>query len=300
MNNKKFIEQEFYRFIFENSMDAIFLTSPDGAIHRANPAACRMFEMTEEELVKAGRAGIVDLEDPRLEAGLKEREEKGFVFAELTYIKKDGTRFPGQVTSTIFHDENGSPWTAMIVRDVTHVKQTKDALLELQKVTEDMASRDYLTGVLNRRGFVEKLKKEVSRLQREKGQLTLMMIDIDYFKAINDQYGHLQGDALLIEFADRLKKLIRPYDEIGRYGGDEFILMMPNTGEADALLAAERIRLVFKNDPIKTTKKKIPITLSIGVSVYTHEDGRDLTSMLSKVDDNMYRAKEKRDFVYAH
>lgn len=96
LNNKKFIEQEFYRFIFENSMDAIFLTSPDGAIHRANPAACRMFEMTEEELVKAGRAGIVDPKDPRLAAGLKEREEKGFVFAELTYIKKTGPVFPAR------------------------------------------------------------------------------------------------------------------------------------------------------------------------------------------------------------
>lgn len=298
LDGQRFIQQEFYRFIFEKSMDAILLTSPDGRIHRANPAACKMFQRTEEEIIKAGRSGIVDWKDPRLQEALEERREKGSVFRELTLLRKGVTPFPGQVSSTIFLDDHGREWTAMIIRDNTSLREAEKNLMELQQATEELARRDYLTGVWNRRGFIDKLNQEISRVQRCKGRLSLMMIDIDRFKTINDRYGHLHGDTLLAEFAQRLCKMVRPYDEIGRYGGDEFVLLLPGTGREEAYQVGERIRVGFKEHAPKVINEYIPITVSIGIVEYDCESFQDLNHVLSKLDDNMYRAKGKRDYVY--
>lgn len=298
MNEQEFIQQEFYRFIFEKSLDAILLTSPDGQIHRANPAACALFQQTEEEIIKAGRGGIVDLGDPRVETALKERRDKGFVFTELTYLKKDGSKFPGQVSSTIFQDNHGREWTAMIIRDVSNLRRAEETMKELQQATEEMARRDFLTGVWNRRGFIDKLRKETSRMKRGKGPLSLMLLDIDHFKSINDRFGHLQGDVFLAEFGQRLASLVRPYDEIGRYGGDEFILLLPDTDKEEAFRVAERIRLEFKERPILVKGRETPATVSIGV-MELNQGEEELNSIISKVDAYMYKAKEQRDCVYA-
>lgn len=297
MKEQEFIQQEFYRFIFEKSWDAILLTSPDGKIHRANPAACIMFQRTEEEIIRAGRAGIVDVEDPRLELALLERRSKGFVFTELTYLKKDGSKFSGQVSSTIFQDNHGREWTAMIIRDVSNIRYAEEAMKELQQATEEMARRDFLTGVWNRRGFIDKLRKETSRAGRGKGPVSLMLLDIDHFKSINDRFGHLQGDVFLAEFSQRLISMVRPYDEIGRYGGDEFILLLPDTDKEEAFRVAERIRMEYKSRPLLVRGVEIPVTVSIGV-MELDQNEEELNSIISKVDDNLYKAKEQRDCVY--
>ena len=114
-----FIKEEYYRFIFDNTLDAILLTTPDGRIHHANNAACEMFQRTDEDFQREGRAGVVDPDDPNLERMLRERLENGFVTGELTFIRKDGTKFIGQFTSSLFEDENSETWTAIIIRDVT-------------------------------------------------------------------------------------------------------------------------------------------------------------------------------------
>jgi diguanylate cyclase (GGDEF)-like protein/PAS domain S-box-containing protein len=298
LENKEFLEKEFYRLIFENSMDAILLTQPDGTICRANPAACRMFDRTEEELISAGRDGLVDVNDPRLRDALKEREEKGCAFSELSFIRKDGTHFPGQVSANVFSDSQGQSWSALIIRDATATKETQEALVQMHKDAEDRAIRDDLTGALNRRGFMEKLQKEWNRMQRVGGQMAVMMIDVDHFKFINDRYGHLVGDLILVELAQRLATTVRPYDEIGRYGGDEFVLMLPDIGKTEALQAAHRIRETFRDQPIRAGRHTIPITVSIGVVAATDQDPVSLSEVLSTADDYMYRAKEKRDYVY--
>lgn len=117
---KELIESERrYRSLFDNSLDAILLTIPDGRIIAANPAACEMFGRSDEEFRKVGRAGIVDLSDPRLESLLKERKRKGSAKGELYFFRKDGSRFPAEVTSSIFADSSGNQKTSMIIRDIS-------------------------------------------------------------------------------------------------------------------------------------------------------------------------------------
>lgn len=125
-----------YRAFFENSMDSILLTSPDGRIFSANPAACSMFGYPEEELIKLGRSGVVDSTDPRLSLMLEERTLTGKVHGELTFTRKDGTHFPAEISSAIFNDHEGLENTSMIIRDITERKHTEKELIEAKEKAE--------------------------------------------------------------------------------------------------------------------------------------------------------------------
>lgn len=131
--------EERYRLLFDNSQDGIFLTTPDGGIEAANVAACQMFGRTEEEFRRVGRAGVVDLSDPRLPAVLEERARTGKFRGELTLIRADGTRFTGEVSSTVFRGRDGQQHTSLIVRDVTTQRQAaaqREAALEALRLSE--------------------------------------------------------------------------------------------------------------------------------------------------------------------
>ena len=112
-----------YKKIFDNSLDGIFITIPDGTILAANPAACQMFGMTEEEIIQAGRNGTVDTSDPRLKYVLKERARTGRFKGELNHRRKDGTIFPCEISSAFFKDKNGLVKGVIIIRDITERKQ---------------------------------------------------------------------------------------------------------------------------------------------------------------------------------
>jgi len=125
--------EERYRLLFETSIDAFLLTAPDGSIHAANPTATRLFGWTEEEIKKVGRDGVVDNSDPRLAVALEKRAQKGHFRGELTFVRKDGTKFPGEISTTIFTDEQGNKRSSMVIRDITKRKKADDALRESQE-----------------------------------------------------------------------------------------------------------------------------------------------------------------------
>jgi PAS domain S-box-containing protein len=122
---------ELYRSLYESSMDAILLTGTDGSIFSANPAACKMFGWSEEEICRLGRNDLVDISDPRLEAGLRLRKRKGSVFGELTMIRKNGEKFPVEISSNIFKDPAGKQRTSMIIREISDRKKV-EMTLQLQ------------------------------------------------------------------------------------------------------------------------------------------------------------------------
>ncbi len=130
--------EEKYRLLYDNSMDAILLTSPDGSIQAANPAACAMFQQTEENLIRNGRDAIVDTADPRLPVALAERIRNGRFTGELTFLRKNGTRFPGEVSTTLFTDGKGKIRTSMIIRDISDRKQIEDALRESEELFREL------------------------------------------------------------------------------------------------------------------------------------------------------------------
>jgi PAS domain S-box-containing protein len=125
--------EERYRLLYESSLDAILLTSPDGNIYSANEAACTMFRRTEEDICKTGRNGLVDLSDPRLPVLIEERSQKGRTVGGLTMIRKDGTKFQTELTSSVFSNKDGQPRTSMIIRDITTRKFAENKLIESEE-----------------------------------------------------------------------------------------------------------------------------------------------------------------------
>jgi two-component system cell cycle response regulator len=150
---------------------------------------------------------------------------------------------------------------------------------------------DPLTGVLNRGAIFSRVEKELNRSNREGRQLSLALLDFDHFKTINDTHGHLAGDAALVECVGRVGKVVRSYDSVGRFGGEEFLLLFPNTGEDESRAVCERIRRAIEEGPVMRNGVEIPVTASIGLVTGTGEDTVD--DLVELADQALYRAKVK-------
>ena len=164
--------------------------------------------------------------------------------------------------------------------------ELKDAQLQLQK----MATTDFLTGIANRRLFQESGESEIQRARRYKSPLAVLMIDLDYFKKVNDNYGHATGDKALVTFVNNCKKYLRDVDIFGRLGGEEFAILLPETDINGGKILAERLCTVIAESDIEAEDKIFHITVSIGISeLLSGEDKLD--ALLKRADDAMYEAK---------
>lgn len=294
---KDLICKEYCKAFFESSFDAIFLTKPNGEIIRANPAACEMFGRTEEEFRKLGRNGIIDNEDPRIEQGLSEREKNGKIRIELNFLRRDGTRFPVDLSSTIIRTKDEETLSLIIIRDISIWKEAEEALKREKELLENISVFDYLTKILNRRGLMKRIEEEIVRCNRTGTALTLAMVDMDLFKTINDIYGHLCGDEVLCRTAEIFSNNIRPYDILGRFAGDEFLFCFPATGLTDAVEIADRLRKNLEDTEIEYKGSKIKATASFGLAEYIPNSGMNVDRLFSRADDQMYLAKRIRNCV---
>jgi diguanylate cyclase (GGDEF)-like protein len=150
------------------------------------------------------------------------------------------------------------------VSDVTHVsivqREREEAVAKLQ----EYADRDGLTGIANRRYFEARLRDEYTRWQRYGGDMSVLLFDLDHFKKINDQFGHGVGDTVLREMAQRVAQVVRVQDTFGRFGGEEFALLLPCTPLEDAMLVAEKIRHTIGDAPVDVQGVSVPVTASVG------------------------------------
>jgi diguanylate cyclase (GGDEF)-like protein len=166
------------------------------------------------------------------------------------------------------------------------------ALLEQKERFEKLALTDELTGLDNRRHFYALLEAEFKRSLRHQLPLSVLMVDLDHFKQINDGYGHCAGDRVLETFAELLKKSLRAEDVIGRVGGEEFCVMLPSVGLSGAFVAAQNLRGAVENAQFSVGGRTIPVTVSIGVSERA-PSFPDVVDMIRSADNALYRAKAK-------
>jgi len=183
---------------------------------------------------------------------------------------------------------NNAKDTKKIGAVVSHLNITDRKLVELEYAR--LASTDPLTNLPNRRFFEEYAKIELERLRRFQGAMSVLMLDLDRFKLVNDTYGHLAGDAVLKTVANRCKTAIRPSDLFARFGGEEFVMLLPETDESGAIVLAKKLCLMIESLKIKTDAGTLRVTGSIGVTSVTRKD-RSISAAISRADKALYAAK---------
>jgi diguanylate cyclase (GGDEF)-like protein len=164
-------------------------------------------------------------------------------------------------------------------------------LLATRESLRYQATHDGLTGLLNRTAVLEALRNELERANRQLMPLCLMLIDLDLFKNINDTYGHGIGDAVLCEAARRMRSAVRIYDSVGRYGGEEFLFILPGCDAENAKKQAERLKACVTSNAIELPRISVSITISIGVVVTYNAFVEDLDALIQAADDSLYKAK---------
>lgn len=180
--------------------------------------------------------------------------------------------------------------------DINERKKTEAKLIDLQKELEALSFKDGLTGVANRRMFDSILETEWGNARRNNQPLSVIMLDIDYFKQYNDHYGHIQGDHCLKQVATTLNTAAtRSRDFFGRFGGEEFILVLPETNEKSALTVAERCRSLIFKEQIPHAKSGVGqlLTISLGVSTIIPSHKDEPMKFIEEVDRRLYQAKQK-------
>ncbi|MBE3046834.1 diguanylate cyclase [Candidatus Bathyarchaeota archaeon] len=294
-----------YRALFEQSHDAVFILDVQGKHLEVNQRASDLLGYTVEELMQLS---VADLSAQKEESGtILECLQKGenIPLYERVFIKKNGEKVTVEINAELVCDDDGAPiHIQSVVRDISERKQNEVVLQEanqklrnqleeietLQAQLREQATRDSLTGLFNRRYLEETLVREFLRAGREKSTVCLVMMDIDGFKAFNDTYGHDAGDLLLRKLGEFLRSEVRSSDFSCRYGGEEFLIVMPGALLEKGYERAEHLRAAFLSLDIEHLGVKLCATLSIGVAIYP-QHGDTSMEVLHAADQAMYAAK---------
>lgn len=275
-------EQRLWAKAFEAS-EPMMITSRDGTILGVNSAFTAVTGYSGEEASGANPRCLLrsDVHDADFFAVIWDQvHREGHWSGEIWNRRKEGEVFPVHETITAVSGPNGevSHYVA-VLQEITERKR-------LEQELEELATHDRLTGLLNRGRIGELLDHEVERAERYGAPLAFILLDIDHFKHLNDTHGHPAGDAVLRELARRLEGQLRASDRLGRWGGEEFLVMLPETGEEGAREVAERLRQAVAERPFDMAGR---VTISLGVA--ERRAGEDNTHLVERVDRALYRAK---------
>lgn len=288
--------EERYRAITETVVDAIISIDEEGHIIICNPATKKIFGY-EDEIIGSN---ITTLMPERFrnahQSGMNRYLNTGIPriigrTVEVVGMKKDGIEFPIELSLSTWRTDERCYFTG-IIRDITERKQMEHILIEDNKKLEELSIRDSLTNVYNRRYAYQVLESEFNRSKRYKTPLSCLLIDADHFKKINDQYGHPFGDKVLVNFASLLQKMARTTDIVSRFGGEEFLVILPDIDMKGAAGFAERLRETISKQKIECKEENICVvlTISIGACSFT-ENTANITELLHQADIALYEAK---------
>ena len=304
LNDKVIDSEKLYKSIFDASPDAIVMFDINYRILIASKSANEVLGFEGDCLVGENILQFfVDKESKRIEKNIRRVFNENNIGTTNYRGKKNNNSTIYEVNSRAIKDDNGNSINLVsIIRDVTQKvileevleareKQYKELAKELERKNISLSERvsiDNLTGIKNRYYFDERIKEEVDLAKRQKVSFSLLLFDLDHFKLVNDNFGHDIGDKVLKRVTDAVSKIIRSYDIFARWGGEEFVVLMPNTTEAEAVLAAEKIRKAVE-DIIHPDIEKI--TISIGIAIWEVDD--DVDQIFVKADKALYTAKNQ-------
>ena len=273
--------------VFESSLDAIFVTDPAYRILVVNPSAGRLLECANDSLLgTSSRDLFFSPHDPELTAEIDDKLiRNGFWEGEVWHRRKDGAAFAVLASWVMLRDADGNPRNIVVfAKDLTEKHAAQQRI-------EQLAYSDPLTGLPNRLLLTERVEHALHLAQREGTQFAILFLDLDRFKQINDSLGHLFGDRVLIEVAQRLKGCLRQTDTLSRLGGDEFVIHLHEADARAAEVTAQRI-LDALDRPIELDGMHFSISCSMGIAMQP-DDGHTLDELIKHADTAMYRVKER-------
>jgi len=278
-------QKAYFESLFTQLPEALAVFDYEGRITGANPEFSNLFGYSLEELIGEDISRLVAPRDRLEEAiSIRKRVTSGeTIRLETVRRRKDGNTFQVSMQSSPVIVEGNHIGFYIIYRDVSNIKETEDRLRKL-------ATTDPLTGLFNRRHFRDLAEKEIHRAERYGRPLCLLMIDIDYFKTVNDTYGHDTGDQVLRHLAEIGLDTLRIPDVFGRIGGEEFAILLPDTDSKGGEKMAERLRKRIEDTPFLTQTGQIPFTISGGISA-APPHSKTVDQLLKEADEAMYRAK---------
>lgn len=284
--------------IFNNAGMGIALIDQTGRLMEVNPKFMDMFGYSGQEL-RTMRIGDISFPEdiPHNMKLLKELMEGKIDSYKLDkrYIRKDGHLFWGKVISTLIPGEGDTPYVLGIVTPITEHKSTEEKLLEQNQVLETLSNLDALTGIGNRRSFEDGLQQEWSKALSHSRPVSLLMVDVDYFKEYNDFYGHQAGDDCLRSVAEALSHQMDGIGCVNRYGGEEFAMIMPNAELDAALGLGERLRTAVESLHIAHGRSLIGpyVTISVGVAALLPTEETNMEELVLQADKALYQAKKE-------
>lgn len=270
------------------SLEALVMTDANGEICFWNGAAETLFGYTRNEaLGQIFHSLVMPPEDAKklgykLQPLAKGRHEVSNTPTEMRVLNQ--ARQELIIEKTVASFQIGKAWYAVTcARDITARKA-------IEKRLKELATTDELTGLANRRCLMELAESQIKVALRYQQKMSLMMFDIDHFKAVNDNYGHAMGDQVLQQFSQQAMAMLRKTDRLGRIGGEEFLIVMPETELVDAFEVAERLRQHIESQTFSLNGDSLKVTVSAGISELLIE-GDTLSALLSRVDSALYKAK---------
>jgi diguanylate cyclase (GGDEF)-like protein/PAS domain S-box-containing protein len=302
--------EERFRQLVTSAPDAVFGIDANGDIVFANHEAASLLGYDEDELIGKNIETLVPMElraqhiQHRANYFAHPQTRSMGVDRELKAKRKNGAEIPVEINLSWSATEKGTLAIAHM-RDVTQRKIAEAALRNANQQLEsqlreienlqtsllDQAVRDPLTQLHNRRFLNEAIEQEFHHAQRASETLSVILLDIDHFKIINDTFGHLAGDTCLVMLANLIRQYIRKSDISCRYGGEEFLLLLPATNAEGATQYAERLRDLVAHQVLTVDGEQIQFTVSLGIASFP-EDGASYTEIINKADDAMYMSKK--------
>ena len=291
-----------YRGFFENVPVGIFQTTPDGRYLDANAAHLQIFGFPDLQTLRGMNAADF-YSNPEEREKWKERMNRDNIMRaqDFHFRRGDGRMIWTRESARTVRDERGGvQYYEGIVEDITALKEAESSLQERTRqleeanaLLEQISNLDGLTAIPNRRYFEHFYDIEWRRARREKKEISMIMIDVDFFKDYNDRYGHLAGDECLKKIAKILQVANRAGDVVARYGGEEFVVVLPSTGPAGALHLAQLMRRRVKDLNIEHGLSPLSrcVTISLGIATVIPDHNSGPLSLLTKADQALYRAK---------
>jgi len=278
---------QLFKGIFNNAAAGIALLDKEGYYRHANSTLSRMIGYSEEELKSMKFHDITFSGDLEKSVQMCEGIWKGFyprVNCEKRYVCKNGSILWTEINmSSIRGEDQEITDIIVVILDITVRKRMEQELIQ-------QASTDFLTGVANRLAFMQKAQEEFNRANRYPRGFSMLLLDIDNFKSVNDVYGHLVGDRVLRDVVKACQLALRDTDILARIGGEEFAVILIESDKETALQVALRIQEKVQEVIVEAADSEIQVTVSIGIGMKRDED-KDLDDIFKRADDALYEAK---------